>query len=308
MKQMDKMKKYFVRSMLAAFAGAFLLIAYCNNTEEATHKNHTTHTLHWDYSTTAGTTGPDNWFNLEAAYSACEDTATSKQSPIDIITTPVALPVLNPASITARTYSATGPTDWSVENNGHTVQVNYPAGSSITINGVTYDLVQFHFHSTSEHLIDGNSYALEMHMVHQNAANGDYAVVALLFDDNAGAVAADQTFLASILTEFNNLGLGSGNNSGWPLESEAPSSAPFSGSTAIDVSTVFPGTLGYYTYTGSLTTPPCTEAVKEWVIFDTVQGVTAQTVADFLAAIGGQANNRPTQNLNGRTVSTGTSP
>jgi carbonic anhydrase len=121
---------------------------------------------HWGYE---GEIGPENWGTLSHDYVACSE--GKEQSPIDI---PETAPV-HSADI-AFNYR---PTTLSVVNNGHAIMVNYVAGSSMTVEGKTYNLLQFHFHSLSEHTFHGGYYDMEMHLVHQSA-DGEYAVVGVM--------------------------------------------------------------------------------------------------------------------------------
>ena len=121
---------------------------------------------HWSYG---GESGPDHWGDLSPDYAAC---ATGvEQSPVDI----PADAALNAGDISF-SYQ---PSAVNIVNNGHTVQVNYDKGSSITLNGVRYDLVQFHFHAHSEHALAGELEPMEAHLVHKNAKGG-LAVVGVL--------------------------------------------------------------------------------------------------------------------------------
>lgn len=126
---------------------------------------------HWSYD---GATGPQNWGKLEQDFSTCK--LGHNQSPIDIRKTSKAqLPPLEFA------YS---PSPLKILDNGHTIQVNYAAGSSVTIEGKRYDLLQFHFHKPSEEKINGRSYPMVAHLVHKNE-EGKLAVVAVLFRKGA---------------------------------------------------------------------------------------------------------------------------
>ena len=127
-------------------------------------------TTHWTYS---GEEGPENWAKLTPEFGAC---AGKNQSPINL--TGFIEADLNPIKIS---YQAGGN---EILNNGHTVQVNYTAGSSISVDGVQFDLKQFHFHAPSENHIDGKSYAMEAHLVHADK-DGNLAVVALMFEEGA---------------------------------------------------------------------------------------------------------------------------
>ena len=112
----------------------------------------------WNYS---GAAGPDHWSDLEPDFKGCA--VGQHQSPIDIRS-----PEEQPDLAAIRFDYKLSPL--KVINNGHTVQVNYEPGSSITVNGVSLALKQFHFHHPSETAIDGQHYDMELHLVHVDPA------------------------------------------------------------------------------------------------------------------------------------------
>jgi len=121
---------------------------------------------HWEYK---GKHGAAYWGALEPGFEACARGAA--QSPIDIRNTVrEALPALD------FQYTAGAPT---LVNNGHTVQVNMPAGSKLVVDGKAMELLQFHFHTPSEEAIGGKHAAMVAHFVHK-AADGGLGVVAVL--------------------------------------------------------------------------------------------------------------------------------
>jgi carbonic anhydrase len=119
--------------------------------------------VHWTYE---GEEGPEHWGDLSQDYELCK--IGQEQSPVNI---PADAPV-NPGDITFN-YQ---PSALNIWNNGHTIQANYDAGSTMTVAGKTYKLAQFHFHIPSEHELDGNLTAMELHLVHK-ADDGELAVV-----------------------------------------------------------------------------------------------------------------------------------
>jgi carbonic anhydrase len=166
-------------------------------------------------------------------------------------------------------------------NNGHTLQVNHTGTRSasdpqITFAGETYWLLQFHAHSTSEHTIDGVHSPFEMHFVHQSASGG-LAVVGVLMDEGAPDAALEQMF-------SQNPGHEAGVTCEDPiaLDAEVPTGS------------------GFYHYSGSLTTPPCSEGV-EWFVLDQHGTVSAAQVEEWATEFEGTTN-RPVQPLNGREV------
>lgn len=187
---------------------------------------------HWEYS---GAAGPEYWGKLKPEFSACA--AGQSQSPINIVGSGQgAAPSLE------FNYK---PSDLRVINNGHTIQVNYAAGSSITVDGQPYDLVQFHFHTPSEELINGRAFDMVIHLVHKNKA-GQLAVVAVLLKQGA-----EQNALATI----------------WPrLPANAGPEQQYA-DVKIDANKLLPADKKrYFSFSGSLTTPPCTEGVRWFVM------------------------------------------
>jgi carbonic anhydrase len=179
---------------------------------------------HWSYE---GETGPAVWGGLDPAWKACG--AGQAQSPIDIEP--------RPGTATPIKFHYV-PTAASVIDNGHTLQVNLAAGSSIELDGRPYALAQFHFHTPSEHTIAGEHYPLEVHLVHKDA-DGKLAVIGVLYD-----VGAESKVLSALCSK-------------WPAKTgvEDKLRKPF------DPSTLLPETRTAFRYQGSLTTPPCTEGV-----------------------------------------------
>jgi len=162
-------------------------------------------------------------------------------------------------------------------NNGHTIQVNYGAGSGITVDGVEFALKQFHFHAPSENHIDGISYPMEAHLVHADK-DGHLAVIAVMFEEGA-----ENAALAGI----------------WP---DMPANAGDSQAlaSAFDVSKLLPENRDYYRFNGSLTTPPCTEGVR-WLVMKTPVSASKDQVEAFTHMLH-HPNNRPVQPVNARVI------
>ncbi len=220
---------------------------------------------HWEYE---GERGSDRWGELSRSYALCK--LGQKQSPIDISeVAPANLPPLT------FDYQLTTP---SIINNGHTVQVNYPPTSTLRVGDDEYQLVQFHFHSPSEHTVNGQHHAMELHLVHHHA-NDALAVVGVF------------------------LTLGETNPTLEPLWERLPSYAgeerPLS--INLDPADLLPRDRRTYRYEGSLTTPPCSEGVR-WLVMRQPIGVSQGQVDKFRTIF--PANSRPTQPLNERRVVT----
>jgi carbonic anhydrase len=218
---------------------------------------------HWDY---AGATGPDAWGKMQPEYSRCA--TGTRQSPIDI-RGGIAVD-LEPIRFDYR------PSSFSVIDNGHTVQVNVESGNSITITGRRYELVQFHFHRPSEERVDGRQYDMVVHLVHKDP-EGRVAVVAVLLDRGSA-----QAIVQSV---WNNL----------PLEKGEEVHA----GTRIDLSQLLPDDKRYYTYMGSLTTPPCSEGVL-WMVMKQPVPISVEQVSIFARLY--PMNARPIQQADGRLI------
>jgi carbonic anhydrase len=222
----------------------------------------------WSYSGLQ-VPGPARWGDVRAEYGLCK---TGKlQSPINISQSSAQKAPLPPIEFQ---YS---PTFLKIVNTGHTTQIIPDKGGQIVIGGDTYSLMQYHFHAPSEEQIDGKSFAMGAHFVHQNA-NGKIAVVTVLFE-----LGAYNPNLSSIWARFPRI---VGNEIVFP-------------NVRIDVAKILPSNRSYYTYEGSLNMPPCNEGVT-WFVLKQPVPVSAGQIRDFTAQHG--ANARPVQPLNGRTV------
>jgi carbonic anhydrase len=219
---------------------------------------------HWSYE---GKTGPDEWGKLSPEYATCK--TGKEQSPIDIKHP-------KPADLPAIQFNYQ-PAKLHIINNGHTIQINYPAGSSITVGDKKYDLKQFHFHHPSENKIKGKAFSMEAHFVHADA-NGKLAVVAVMLKPGAA-----NSLLATLWAH---------------VPREAGPEKSFDDVT-INAADLLPQERGYYTFPGSLTTPPCSENVT-WLVLKATESLT-QAQADTFGSIY-VYNARPEQKLNGREV------
>ena len=244
-----------VRTMAAALLGVVVALVGVSGAEDATH---------WRYS---GTAGPAKWGDMKPEFAACKTGKT--QSPIDIRDAVAAdLPPI------AFAYK---PAPFRIIDNGHTIQVNVPPGSSISVGGTSYDLVQFHFHRPSEEKINGKAAAMVVHLVHR-AADGTLAVVGILLKKGREH--------PLVTTLWNNL----------PADKEKEHAID---NVSIDPSTLLPADRGYYTFTGSLTTPPCTEGVT-WYVLKAPTEISAAQVARFGKLY--RRNARPVQPVNERVI------
>ncbi len=206
------------------------------------------------------------WGDLGSDYALCK--LGEKQSPVNI--SEYASADLPPLEIA---YTAT---PLEVVNNGHTVQTNYAAGSTMSVGGKTYNLLQMHFHTPSEHYIDGAPYPMEVHFVHK-AADGELAVVGAMMK-----IGAANKVVQGIWQNIPAAG-----------ETKTVESVTYSGTDLL------PEGRDYYKYVGSLTTPPCSENVQWHVLKEPIEISEEQLVA-FQNIY--PVNARPVQPLNERTV------
>jgi len=219
----------------------------------------------WAY---AGAHGPQHWGELKADYAACKSGKT--QSPIDIRG---AVPA-DLAPIQFDWHSA--PLD--IVDNGHTVQVTYAPGSSISVGGQRYELAQFHFHEPSEERINGKGYAMVAHFVHKNQ-EGKLAVVAVLMRKGG----APNPFVKTLWAHL-------------PKEKEKEETVA---GVSVDPAAFLPTNRAYYTFTGSLTTPPCSEGVT-WFVLKTPVAISDAQAARFGKLY--NHNARPVQARNDRVI------
>jgi carbonic anhydrase len=217
---------------------------------------------HWTYE---GEEGPEHWGDLSEDFALCS--TGRAQSPIDISGSQS----VNLADI-AFNYQ---PSALNIFNNGHTIQVAYDEGSSITYNETQYQLLQFHLHHPSEHTFNGESFAMEIHFVHRSA-DGDLAVVGVLLRESDVANEAYATI-------FDNM----------PGEAGTPEPSELT----IDPNALLPTEHVYYTYSGSLTTPPCSQGVR-WLVLQTPVDISLEQAEAFAALF--ELNARPIQPLNTR--------
>jgi carbonic anhydrase len=218
---------------------------------------------HWAYN---GPGGPQSWAALKAEFSLCSN--GQRQSPIDIRG---GLAVdLEPVRFDYQSSR------FAVVDNGHTVQVNLSQGNAIEVGGKRYELLQFHFHRPSEERIDGRQFEMSLHLVHKND-QGQLAVVGLLFDKGPPHPVLQQV--------WNNL----------PLEKNDENAA----SNPMELSDLLPSDRRYYTYMGSLTTPPCSEGVK-WIVMRQPVTLTKEQIDIFARMY--PMNARPIQAVAGRRI------
>jgi carbonic anhydrase len=218
----------------------------------------------WSYS---GAEGPTHWGDISPEYSACKN--GHQQSPIDIR----GAEKDKPQPIDFK-YA---PSPLKIVNNGHTIEINYAPGSHIAINGKEYQVVQFHFHHPSEEEIQGRRYDMVMHIVHKDAG-GHLAVVAVLMKSGK-----ENAFLKSI----------------WAHMAARKGEEQSIDGVNVNVADLLPAAKGYYTFAGSLTTPPCSEGVR-WFVLESPVEVSPDQIAAFARL--DPLNERPIQPSYGRKI------
>ncbi|WP_341676560.1 carbonic anhydrase family protein [Niveibacterium sp. SC-1] len=219
--------------------------------------------VHWSYE---GEGGPARWGSLQPEFAVCAK--GQRQSPIDIHD---GIKVeLDPLQLDYK------PSYFRIADNGHSIQANVGSGLFLKVMGHSYELQQIHFHRPAEERIDGRSFEMSAHLVHKDL-DGRLAVIAVLIErGNANPL---------VQTLWNNL----------PLEKYES----YSPSVPINPTDLLPADPRYYTYMGSLTTPPCTEGVL-WMVMKQPVQLSPEQIAIFSRFYSNNA--RPVQPLDGRTI------
>ncbi|MEJ2443306.1 MAG: carbonic anhydrase family protein [Exilibacterium sp.] len=245
----------------------------------------TEQTTHWRY---AGANGPDHWGELTQQFALCG--SGKRQSPIDIR-------AAKPADLYPLRFDYR-PIRPQILNNGHTLQANYNTSSieqlkigatthslpgisvydsRMRLGDVPYQLLQFHFHTPSEHALNGQRYPMEVHLVHKNS-DGNLAVIGI-FLKKGKPNATVQTVLDNASTKLNKVNTVK--------------------NTLLNVAALLPKNRRFYHYNGSLTTPPCSENVNWFVMREPIEASSAQ-ISRFTEIIGNNA--RPLQAVHWREV------
>lgn len=219
----------------------------------------------WGY---AGSSGPEHWAELSAKYKVCAE--GTQESPIDLR-----------GAVPARLGDLRiewQPLPLRVANTGHSIQVDAPPGGRLVMEGRTYELLQFHLHHPSEHLLDGRRFPMEIHFVHRGPGNDVLGVVAVFVEHGAPNEA-----LGAVLAAM-------------PAEPGASREAAVAGAT-VQPHRLLPAGRDFLRYEGSLTTPPCSENVDWAVLTQPIQASPAQV--DALERLY-PSNARPLQPLHRR--------
>jgi carbonic anhydrase len=226
------------------------------------------HHAHWSYTGDE----PLHWGDLDPAYIACKTGAD--QSPME-------LPLLPSRHEAAPPRPTWAPVPLRLTNNGHTVQVDDTAPSSVVVDGTIYKLVQFHFHSPSDHVIDGHHFAVEMHLVHKSD-DGKLLAMAIFFESGA-----ENATLAPVWNAI-------------PSSTDGPP-VVVPGVT-IDIQALLPNAPRYLRYNGSLTVPPCTEGVTWLVVVPDSSSQMSPAQIKLFQDRTQSSTSRPLQPVHGREV------
>ncbi len=223
------MKPYYTYLLLVSL----VLLNACKKENEslqiAENENH----KHWSYE---GETSPEHWIEIERN----SDCGGKRQSPINIID--IKTIAVDSAKTLKVSYSPETILN-KVENNGHSVQFDFNEGDSINYKGETFHLKQIHFHEPSEHNINGVKYPIEIHLVHQSNSK-KLSVISILCIEGEESQLFEffESYLPIEINEFKEI------------------------NKVVNLSDLFPKEQSFYSYNGSLTTPPCTEGVN-WIVY-----------------------------------------
>lgn len=249
---------------------AFSIFAFTHiglNAEDA-HSSHSGK-VHWSYS---GQDGPEHWAELDPKFEVAK--SGQRQSPIDLNSGIHA--DLSPIEFD---YKDSPLSPLRVVNNGHTIKVDYKSGSHMTVEGQTYELLQFHFHTPSEHTKNSKHSPMELHFVHKNA-DEELAVVGVFIEEGQANSEIEKI---------------------WSLIPKDGETAKNTMGQAISAAKLLPEHMERYEYHGSLTTPPCTEGVL-WLVMDEPIHLSSSQIGTFRNLF--HANARPIQECNSRFILT----
>jgi carbonic anhydrase len=227
--------------------------------------------IHWGYEH-----GTEGWGELDPSFEQCS--SGLQQSPIDVVPGTAVR-----ADLPALTFRYGTQVDFTMSHNGHTVVATpTTTTNTLTIGTKLYTLKQFHMHTPSENFLNGESYPLEYHFVHQ-AGDGALAVVGVFFDDADSSNSQIGQLISAMPTETTTHTLQEFN-----LRRFVPTGRS-------------------YRFPGSLTTPPCGEGVA-WHVMATVKTASASQIAAFMNEFSGThfpgGNRRPVQSRNARRLQT----
>jgi len=220
---------------------------------------------HWSYQ---GKTDPTHWAKGNPENAACR--SGHRQSPI-------ALSATTARHIASKDFTVQyEPGTITLVNNGHTIRANTSdASDTVSFKGEIYKLDQFHFHTPSEHTLDGKSYPMELHLVNKSSV-GKITVVGIFIKEGKENSALESAF------------------------GDLPARQTWAARHAkVDLAALIPSDKKALIYSGSLTTPPCSEMVN-WIVLEQPIEMSKQQIAAFKAIF--HDNHRPLQKLNHRDI------
>ena len=222
--------------------------------------------IEWDYDKV----GPETWGDLSPDYQICE--MGTQQSPINL--QPGAVLHADNLNDLEFDYHLSS---LKIVNNGHTIQINPDPDNHLKISGKNYDLLQFHFHHPSEHVVSGKKYPMEAHFVHRHQETGDLAVLGVFIEEGA-----QNQILSKIWQQ---------------LPEHKSKEQAIAGH--LNPMQILPHKKLAYRYNGSLTTPPCSQIVH-WIVFEEPIKASKQQLGQFAKIFPNNA--RPVQPANNRFV------
>ena len=268
MRKQGKRFKFYVRAVASLLSMALfspmMVMASDQSHSVGSKKTYSGPHAHWGYS---GAEGPKNWGRLSSAYGECS--AGKNQSPIDIRNS--SFYELDELQFDYQQFVL------EIVNNGHTIQVNNTGYGNLQIAGESYDFLQLHFHTPSEHMINGRHAPLEMHLVHKSKS-GRLAVLGVMIEEGDENVELEKV---------------------WFNMPEIASEKVKMNTVSFEPRNVLPESRDYFHYNGSLTTPPCSEGVR-WFVFNQPIQMSSFQIDKFMRVVG--ENARPVQSLFARSV------
>jgi carbonic anhydrase len=264
------MKRIYHLSLLPALIASIVFLMSCGNADAQHNSQPNTQSVkagknehHWNYK------------NIEWVKEGFPDCGGMQQSPINIIKNNA----VKDTTLTALTFSYAASTSLNELDNGHTLQLANTDANSVTVNGSSYNLLQLHFHAGSEHQIDGKQFPMEIHFVHKNSSTNKIIVIGVMVSEGAANLEVSKIFES------------------WPFVADST----FKINKTISLDSLLPTSKEYYTYPGSLTTPPCTEGLQWFVLKHSITMSHSQ-IQYFKKHY--NEDFRPVQALNGRIVKT----
>jgi carbonic anhydrase len=225
-------------------------------------------TTHWSYT---GKTDPTHWADGNPQNAACK--TGQRQSPI-------ALSDATASPVQEKDFTINyKPSTVYLVNNGHTIQANAEGqADSVTYKGINYKLAQFHFHTPSEHTLNGKRFPMELHLVNKGDDN-TFTVIGVFVKKGKR-----NQELASVFSE---------------LPGRQTSEGVSGPAAQVDLAMLLPSNKKAFVYSGSLTTPPCSETVN-WVVLEQPIEMSFEQINRFKAIF--PDNHRPLQAVLNRKV------